>query len=311
MYAVMATTSAHSMAGATASPTPIIIPAVHVYHTRDSVCVNFTKIGLRAYRRDEFLYRMQDIYLENFKETDFAKRINSSEAYHAALAAKYLYSHEQLRNTILWTANEHVGGPSTELLTIANGCESLSDVFTTFTNVKTNIVDTLVQIYVTKAPLQRLWITDSATNEAANTAATNDIKTLSFPPAPLYESAPFNSKLVHFFRFLHYRNDERLDAELHLPYSYRHYLQGANCLQTKDKFFTIVYSDKETIDAALYSGTTRLLNNVYHNLHVLPFAGASAVVSAYGGNKKLTAISFTEESGELKNADICDIEEDY
>jgi hypothetical protein len=319
MYTVMATNSAHIMAAAAVPGVATIeVPAVHVYHTRDSVCVNFTNIGPRAYRRDEFLYKMQEMYFVNYQNaaTDMSKYINLYQAHYAAQAAKYLYSHEQLRDTILWTAKPHAAGenydsgPSDVLVSRANNCQSLPDVFTAFTDFKGDIVDTLVQIYVTKAPLQRLWITDSATNEAAKTAATNDIKTLSFPPAPLYESAPFNNKLVHFFRFLHYRDKYALrNEELHLPYSYRHYLKGAKCLQTKDKFFTIVYSD-EDIDAALYSGKTRILNNVY-NLHVLPFAGASAVVTEDDGKKRLKAMSFTEESGALIVTQICDIEEDY
>jgi hypothetical protein len=297
MYAVMTTTSAHSMAGATASSKPSIpIPPVHVYHTRDSVCVNFTKIGLRAYRRDEFLYKMQEMYFEslpNFDANDIAT-FHTSEAYQAACAAKYLYTHEELRDCILWNGDEvcasiPVGytdikcGPSVEFTKKAHSCGTIADVFDLVRIREDFIVDMLVQVYVMKAALQRSWVSHMEQTKAkAETVNESNLRDLIFPMAPI-TSAPYNNILVQFFRFKTYREIKHDIDVLQLPYRYRDYLRSSEdtvfSLQTKDKLFTIMsrnspIAHENTImnQTPLYEGKM-LIGTMIYEMRVLPFAG--------------------------------------
>jgi hypothetical protein len=182
---------------------------VHVYHTHDSVCVKFSESELKVYRRDEFLFDMQRLYrtakqrLQKLtsKSTDEGRhsRAEMEQATQATIAAQYLYSHEELRQNILWTKPEKEGGPSTKLRNEAMKCTNVGDVFAFACEESRSdaIVDMLVQMYVAKADLHKPWF-DIITYERRKLKKYTP--KITHPDAKV-TSAPYTSVLVQFFRF--------------------------------------------------------------------------------------------------------------
>jgi hypothetical protein len=122
-----------------------------------------------------------------------------SQATQATIAAQYLYSHEELRQNILWTKSEEEGGPS-ELIILESETRNLAGVYIFMCNPRGNegVVDMLVRMYVAKADLHKPWF-DHVTFEQSKI---EKYKPRITHPDAKVTSALYNSRLVQFFRFI-------------------------------------------------------------------------------------------------------------